>query len=129
MVGELGRVSAADILDSSGLGPKLPALQTAEAQPHIAMSTMLGLEPLALASAMRSFYSTLFRRGDTIVPHAALIASQRLRREVSSLASRTLASTHRHIHQLVSREGSGYDAPSTILLHSPEEVETLLGLV
>ena len=38
----------------------------------------------------------------------------------------TLAATHRQLHEMVSAPGSGYDKPETILLHSAEEVETLL---
>ena len=126
---ELGRAAAEELIGECGLGSKLAALQTAEAQPHLPMASVLGLEPLALATAMRSFYATLFRRGDALVPAAEKLTAAPLRRRAVAAAARTLASTHAHIHALVRRKGSGYDAPETILLHSPEEVETLLDVM
>ena len=51
-----------------------------------------------------------------------------VRRQTAMQTARTVASTYRHIHALILREGSGYDHPETILLHAPEEVEALLGL-
>ena len=126
---ELGRAAAEELIGECGLGSKLAALQTAESQPHLPMASVLGLEPLALATAMRSFYATLFRRGDALVPAAEKLTTAPLRRRAVAAAARTLASTHAHIHALVRRKGSGYDAPETILLHSPEEVETLLDVM
>lgn len=152
-LGELARASAEELIGSCGLGAKLAALQacppsssslgmpcchplltlpwrraaqTAEAQPHIPMASVLGLEPLALATAMRSFYATLFQRGDRLVPAADLLDAPPLRRRAAAAAAKTLASTHAHIHSLVKRAGAGYESPETILLHSPAEVETLL---
>ena len=129
LLSELARGAAQEMLDACGLGAKLAAIRTAEAQPHIAMAAVIGLEPLALGSTMRSFYSVLFRLGDALVPHAELILSPALRRQALALTARTIAMTHRHIHQLVTNPGSGYPAPAEILLHSPDEVETLLGVM
>ena len=89
------------------------------------MAAVIGLEPLALGSAMRSFYAVLFRRGDALLPHAESIASPSTRRQAAVQAAKVVASTHRHIHELVRAR---YQAPEGILLHSPEEIETLLGL-
>jgi hypothetical protein len=97
-----------------------------QAQPQITMASVIGLEPLALSAAMRSFYTTLFQRGDALVPDAEKLASAALRKKATAQAAHTLAATHAHIHALVSRPGSGYDAPGQILLHTPEEVQTLL---
>lgn len=87
---------------------------------------MVGLEPLALAAAMRAFYQQLFRSGGALVERAELVASLALRRRALQRTAQTVAATHRHIHQVVSRQGSGYTDLSTILLHTPDEVDTLL---
>ena len=129
LLDELAREAAQDVLHSCGLSAKLAALQTAEAQSSVAMAEMVGLEPLALSSVMRSFYGVLFRKGDALLAHAELIVSPSLRRQAATQTARTVASTYQHIHVLISRSGSGYDAPETILLHSPREVEALLGLM
>ena len=93
------------------------------------MAEIVGLEPLALASTMRSFFATLFRRGDALLPHAERLASAPLRRRATEQTARTVASTYAHIHALILRPGSGYEAPeNTILIHTPSEVEALLGL-
>jgi hypothetical protein len=80
LLDELARAAAHDALQSCGLSAKLAALQTAEAQSDLAMAEIVGLEPLALSSVMRSFYGVLFRRGDALLPHAERIASPALRR-------------------------------------------------
>ena len=129
LLDELAREAAQDVLHSCGLSAKLAALQTAEAQSSVAMAEMVGLEPLALSSVMRSFYGVLFRKGDALLAHAELIVSPSLRRQAATQTARTVASTYQHIHSLISRSGSGYDAPESILLHSPREVEALLGLM
>ena len=126
LLAALAEAAATDFLEGCGLDAKLAALQTAAAQPHVAMATVLGLEPLALAAATRSFYAALFRSGGAPLPRAAQIASAELRGRAVTLAARTLAATHRQLHEMVSAPGSGYDKPETILLHSAEEVETLL---
>lgn len=79
-------------------------------------------------AARRSFYAVLFRRGDALLPQAEALTSPALRRRAASQTAKTLASTYAHIHALVSRPGSGYAAPESILLHTPREVEALLGL-
>ena len=123
---ELARTSAEEFMRSCGLGEKLAALQTAEAQPQVPMATMIGLEPLALAASMRSFYSTLFQRGDALVASVELLSSAALGRQAVLATARTLAATHQHITSLVLRPGAGYEQPGAILLHTPEEVQTLL---
>ena len=85
-------------------------------------------EPLALSSVMGAFYAVLFRHGDGLLADAERIVSPIVRREAAMRTARIVASTYAHIHALVSRAGSGYAAPETILLHSPQEVEALLGL-
>ena len=123
---ELARDSAQRVLDQCGLGPKLAALQTASQQQHIKMSEVIGLEPLALGAALRSFYSLTFRQGDSLLgAQAELISASATRRQAASLTARVVASTHRHIHELVR---SRYETPEGILLHSPEEIDALLGL-
>lgn len=123
---ELARDSAQRVLDQCGLGPKLAALQTASQQQHIKMSEVIGLEPLALGAAMRSFYSLTFRQGDSLLgAQAELISASATRRQAATLTARVVASTHRHIHELVR---SRYETPEGILLHSPEEIDALLGL-
>ena len=79
-----------------------------------------------LASAMRAFYDALFQLGGALLPHSDRIGSVALRQQVTHAIARTVAATHRHIHEVVSRPGSGYDSVGTILLHSPDEVDTLL---
>ena len=128
LIDEIAREAAAGVLRACGLDAKLSALQTADAQSSIAMADIVGLEPLALSSTMRAFYGVLFRRADEILPTAHLIASPDVRAQATSQTARTLASTHAHIHALVLRPGAGYSAPETILLHTPREVEALLGL-
>jgi hypothetical protein len=54
-------------------------------------------------------------------PFHCLPTAQALRR-----TALIVAKTHREIHDVVSRPGSGYDNLKATLLHSPEEVETLL---
>ena len=77
---------------------------------------------------MRSFYSLLFTRGGgELLPHAHRLATPRLRAAASRRAAQMLAATHRRMHQLISRPESGYaDGGSAILLHTPEEVDSLL---
>ena len=128
LLGDLARGAAQETLAACGLAAKLAALQTADAQPHISMATVVGLEPLALGSAMRSFYSLLFRQGDALLPHADAIASPTLRRQAVALTARAVSETHAHIHELVSRPTSGYQEAHAILLHTPEEIETLLAV-
>ena len=78
---------------------------------------------------MRGFYSDLFKRGDDLLPRGDLIDAPGVRRAAATLAARTVASTHRHVHVLLQRDGSGYTDPCrTILVHTPEEVDTLLGV-
>ena len=78
---------------------------------------------------MRGFYGVLFRRGDALLPSAERIFAPDVRKRASNQTARTVASTYQHIHSLVSRSESGYENPETILLHSPREVEALLGLM
>ena len=93
---------------------------------QLQLSSVVGLEPLALAAAMRAFYQQLFRSGGALVERAELVASLALRRRALQRTAQTVAATHRHIHQVVSRQGSGYTDLSTILLHTPDEVDTLI---
>ena len=90
---------------------------------------MVGLEPLALAAAMRAFYQQLFQTGGALVDKAERVASLALRRRALQLTAQTVAATHRHIYEVVSRPGAGYSDLSTILLHAPDEVDTLLDVV
>ena len=129
LLDDLARAAAQDVLTQCGLSTKLAALQTAEAQSSVKMAEIVGLEPLALASVMRGFYGVLFRRGDALLPSAERIFAPDVRKRASNQTARTVASTYQHIHSLVSRSGSGYENPETILLHSPREVEALLGLM
>ena len=129
LVTAVARGAAEAMLNQSGLGEKLAALSTAEAQPQLKMADVIGLEPLALGAAMRGFYSVLFRHGDALLPNADLIEAPPVRRRTATLVAQTIASTHRHLHAMLSREGSGYEQPQkTILPHSPEEIDTLLGV-
>ena len=59
----LVRSAASSFFDECGLTPKLDALRTAASQPQLTPASMIGLEPLAMTSAMRGFYSLLFQRG------------------------------------------------------------------
>ena len=61
-------------LDPSGQ-QKLAALQTAADQPQLQLSSVVGLEPLALAAAMRAFYQQLFRSGGALVERGSKSAS------------------------------------------------------
>ena len=97
-------------------------------QESVVMSEIVGLEPLAIAAVVRSFYGLVFKHGDHLLSQAERIASPAVRRAAAKQTARTVASTYGHIHALVSRPGSGYQQPETILLHSPEEIEALLGL-
>lgn len=126
MVAALAHSTAVAFFERCGLQQKLAALQTAADQPQLQLSSVVGLEPLALAAAMRAFYQQLFRSGGALVERAELVASLALRRRALQRTAQTVAATHRHIHQVVSRQGSGYTDLSTILLHTPDEVDTLL---
>ena len=126
MVAALAHSTAVAFFERCGLQQKLAALQTAADQPQLQLSSVVGLEPLALAAAMRAFYQQLFRSGGALVERAELVASLALRRRALQRTAQTVAATHRHIHQVVSRQGSGYADLSTILLHTPDEVDTLL---
>ena len=64
--------------------------------------------------------------GDDFRAFMARAVPERLRRRALQRTAQTVAATHRHIHQVVSRQGSGYTDLSTILLHTPDEVDTLL---
>ena len=110
------------------LQPKLDALSTATSQPQLTLSTIVGLEPLALTAAMRSFYSLLFQTAGAsgFVLLSERIRSADVRRQVSARAARTVGLTHRHIHELLRRPGAGYAELGGILLHSADEVDTLL---
>ena len=102
------------------------------ARPPSGLRVLAGLAPAVeadwkgLAAAMRAFYQQLFRSGGALVERAELVASLALRRRALQRTAQTVAATHRHIHQVVSRQGSGYTDLSTILLHTPDEVDTLL---
>ena len=149
LLAALVRATADTFFEECGLAPKLDALRTAAAQPQLQLCSMVGLESLALSSAtrcfgsppsivsshtssheqaMRSFYSLLFTRGGgELLPHAHRLATPRLRAAASRRAAQMLAATHRRMHQLISRPESGYaDGGSAILLHTPEEVDSLL---
>merc|ERR1712087_981585 len=109
-----------------GLLSRLDALRTAVAQPHISVSSVVGLEPIALSAAMRAFDAQLFQSGGLPLPLADRIASADLRQRAVKGTARTIAGTYRDIHALVSRAESGYENVANICLHSPSEVDTLL---
>lgn len=75
---------------------------------------------------MRSFYARLFQVGDALLPEVHRIASSAVRQQALRRTAQVVAATHRQIHDIVSREGAGYDNLDSILLHSPQEIETLL---
>ena len=129
MLTALAQTTALDFFERCGLQTKLAALQTAADQPQLALSSVVGLESLAMESAMRGFYSLLFKTAGALIQRAERVASLPLRRRALQLTAQTVAATHRHIHGVVSRDGSGYSDLSKILLHTPEEVETLLDVV
>ena len=70
----------------------------------------------------------LFKRAD-VLPHADDISAPELRRQASEQTARILASTYASMHAIISRPGSGYSAPESILPHTPRDVEALLGLM
>jgi len=82
----------------------------------------------AIKSAMRTFYAQLFQSAGALVLLAERLASPRVRQQAGLRTARSVAATHRHIHELLSRPGAGYDDLGTILLHTAEEVDTLLEL-
>ena len=113
--------------DECGFGPKLELLRTAAEQRIDEVSSMVGLEPLALAAATRALYAHLFRSGgDNLVPFGSRLRSAAASARVRSRVAQAIAATHRSIHEVVSRRESGYVNQAAILLHSPDEVETLL---
>lgn len=93
------------VADRCGLQAKLAALQTAADQPQLSLSAVVGLEPLAMSSAMRGFYALLFKTGGALIERPERIAPLPLRRRALQLTAQTVAATHRHIHDVVSREG------------------------
>ena len=129
LLDELAREAAQALFAECGLAPKLAALQTAASQhQYLVMADIVGLEQLALTSAMRSFYGIVFRRGDELMPQSKLPLALSLRRQATVETARTIVSTYQHIYDLIQSPGSGYSAPESILLHTPGEVEVLLGL-
>lgn len=128
LLGTLVEAAAAAFFDECGLGRKLDALRTAAAQPQLIPAGMIGLEPLAMGSAMRGFYSLLFQRGSgDVLTAAQQISSPPLRRLATMRTARAIAETHRRVHTLISRPESGYpDRGRGILRHSPDEINTLL---
>jgi hypothetical protein len=128
LLGTLVEAAAAAFFDECGLAPKLDALHTAAAQRQLTPASMIGLEPLAMGSAMRGFYAILFQRGSgDVLPAAQQISSPPLRQLATMRAARAIADTHRRVHALIAQPESGYpDNGRGILLHSPEEIDTLL---
>ena len=129
VVATLVEAGADEFLKRCGLAPKLEALQTAEAEPQLRLSEKPGLEPLALAAAMRSFYAELFRMDGMLLPAAEGITSPLLRVQAVQECAHRLAATHHHINSLVRREDSGYKRPWAIVQQTPQEVETLLNML
>ena len=109
MLTALAQTTALDF--SSGAGCRPSWRRWDRRRPAAARAQLgSGPEPIAMASAMRGFYTLLFKTAGALIQRAERVASLPLRRRALQLTAQTVAAT-RHIHDVVSRDSSGVLGP------------------
>ena len=91
------------------------------------LSTVKGLDSDTVSAVVRRFYSLLLLLGPTS-ERFKLLSNPTLQVQVWNGVARGLAAAHRTVYEAVVEEAAGYDHPIAIMLHSPEQVATLLDI-
>jgi hypothetical protein len=107
------------VLRNTGLGTKLEALR-ATLSLGKPIETVADLHPIAISSAIKSFYSLLFTQGIGVLSHVDSLIAKELRAEARRDIGERLASTYEEIYRSINHLG--------VATHTPEQIRTLLDL-
>mmetsp|Transcript_32539 Transcript_32539/g.52727 ORF Transcript_32539/g.52727 Transcript_32539/m.52727 type:complete len:649 (-) Transcript_32539:193-2139(-) len=113
------------ILHRCGLMDKLQALQSSSDKP---LSTVIGMDAQSLTDSLRAFYASLFALGSLVIPQCDRIVDQKLRNTARQGVAQSVAATHSALYSAIMDPKNGYQDPASILLHTPDQVRTLLNV-
>lgn len=123
---DVSELETKSVLDRSGVSLMLHNIRQFQSSSEAEMVTpgqTRGLESETVASVMNGFCSALLT---VVFPQLEQIAQPDLRERARMLTATQLAASYAFVYDFVYEAKHGYRAQGVVLMHSPQEVRTLL---
>lgn len=89
------------------------------------LAAQAGMDALSLSVALKQFYGKVLT-GSVELGLLDKLSSLSLRRHAHASAAAGVAAAYKELHDAIMAPDSGYRDPQTLLLHSAQQIESLL---
>eukprot|EP00897_Mesotaenium_endlicherianum_P007060 jgi/Mesen1/6382/ME000329S05549 len=125
--GEVDRILSRCELGSKVALVRLRQEESSSAEDAVPLAQLPEMAPEALAESLRSLFALLAGSQGALAEYE-LLQVPRLRTEACSRVSSALADAYATLYQVVLDPSSGYQAPRSMLRHTPDQMRTILGI-